>query len=216
LAKDLSRARLYLPAYRLEKIDRYKKEGDKLRSLAAGLLLARFLGVRQDEDLIIEPYGKPVLRAKTGPFFSLSHSGDYAALAIGPSPLGLDLERDRPDLKWPIIVAQILTPFELHLMSTYPNPPKFALAAFTLKESLAKATGAGLSGGALTLNVMTATDPIFFKGQKWSLGHYLVGDYNLALSVQEPGGLQFFEVQDLIDNPLLTPLTPQIIFPLAL
>lgn len=39
------------------------------------------------------PFGKPYL--KGGPFFNLSHSGGFLALAIGEQELGLDLEAPR-------------------------------------------------------------------------------------------------------------------------
>lgn len=47
-------------------------------------------------DVVVEygPSGKPFV--KNGPEFSLSHSGDWAYVALGPRSLGLDVETYKP------------------------------------------------------------------------------------------------------------------------
>ena len=79
-----------------------------LHTAAAGLLL-RFAGIREDEEVLLLDGGKPVLR--DGCFavipetvfpeeaehcfscFSLSHGGDFAALALAERPVGTDVEK---------------------------------------------------------------------------------------------------------------------------
>jgi phosphopantetheinyl transferase len=174
LAQDFSAAYALLPPSRRQKIDRYRQEGDRRRSLAAGLLLHWLLGVEKDEDLAYGPFGQPRL-ARGGPFFSLSHSGEEVGLAFGPFRLGLDLEKDRPDLNWERLAPRILTPEELALRDKWPDPSQFTLAAWALKESLAKAVGAGLSFELLAHGILAETKPKTYQGESWLFGLFRIG-----------------------------------------
>ncbi len=79
--------------------ERYREKFGKLHltqgkegALAAGLLLAEFVGAGPGSDLRTGEQGKPYLAE--GPFFSLSHSDSYVFLAVsGEMPVGADLER---------------------------------------------------------------------------------------------------------------------------
>ena len=74
---------------RKEKAFRYIQKKDQLLSLGAGYLLKKYLP--QGEIKTLEN-GKPYL--EDGPYFNLSHSGEYVVLAIHHSfPLGVDIER---------------------------------------------------------------------------------------------------------------------------
>ena len=75
---------------RAEKAVRYKMADDRKRSISAGLLLSKFL---HDTRIYTDEFGKP--RAESGVYFNLSHSGDYAALAISGDEIGVDIERAR-------------------------------------------------------------------------------------------------------------------------
>lgn len=69
---------------------RYKQEADRRRSVAAGLLQKRLL---PDSEVFTDSCGKP--RTKGGACFNLSHSGDYAAIAVGSAEVGVDIEEMR-------------------------------------------------------------------------------------------------------------------------
>ena len=74
---------------RKEKALKYVKEQDQLLSLAAGYLLKKYLSsgeVKENEA------GKPYLVG--GPYFNISHSGEYAVMAIClTTDVGVDIER---------------------------------------------------------------------------------------------------------------------------
>jgi 4'-phosphopantetheinyl transferase len=215
LEEDFSANLAQLPPGRRQKIARYRQKIDQSRSLAAGLLLLKFLGVEKDEDLTHNPYGQPSLTA-SGPYFSLSHAGEVAALAIGPSRLGLDLERDRPGLNWDRLAQIILTPKERELRERGPDPKEFAIAVWTLKESLAKALGQGLSRELFAHEILgpRPTDP--GPAPQWYFGHRLVLDYHVAVSAQRWAELKFFWVENLATSPASTPLSTQTRWPLSL
>lgn len=88
---------------RLSKLLRTGAKKDQVRSLIAGWLLQ--MGVREatgktDHQVIPFTYrysenGKPYLADYPSLFFSLSHSGNYAACAIAEKEIGLDIQEHR-------------------------------------------------------------------------------------------------------------------------
>ena len=107
-----------LPARRA-KAERIRSVQGRAASLAAGLLLRHglFLCGLGEDQIRTGPEGKPFLAGNPA-FISLSHSGDYAACAIAPVPVGVDIQRIEPD------------------------PQRAAIALWALKESYLKASGA--------------------------------------------------------------------------
>lgn len=93
---------------RREHILRFRLEGDRCRSLAAGLLLRKLfvqLGLDYDRlEVEVESSGRPGIKewkyrdhhqeyAKISQwYYSVTHSGDYAAVAVADGPIGIDLE----------------------------------------------------------------------------------------------------------------------------
>ena len=88
----------YLPHERKEKIQRFRFEPDKIRSLIAGVLLRQELDVYladKDADayeIKKGEHGKPYLAGADDFHFSISHAGAYVALAIDEQPVGIDVE----------------------------------------------------------------------------------------------------------------------------
>ena len=84
-----------LPYDRKEKIRRLRNDSDKLLSAAAGFLLEY---VFPNAKLRYNEHRKPYL-ADTDGFFSLTHSGSLAAIAVDSTEVGVDAEliggRDR-------------------------------------------------------------------------------------------------------------------------
>lgn len=74
---------------RKEKAERYVNEKDKLLSYGAGYLLKKYLPKKEmKETLNKKPY------FECGPYFNISHSGEYVVLAIHKtSDVGIDIER---------------------------------------------------------------------------------------------------------------------------
>ena len=88
-----------LPPWRRERYERLKNENARTESLWAGLLYAcalRRRGLDPASPVEVLPAGKPVLRDVESAFFSLSHSGRYVLCAVGPLPVGADVQELRP------------------------------------------------------------------------------------------------------------------------
>ena len=94
LAKKLK----LLPESRLARIANFRDEKDKKLSIGAYLLLKKVL----NRHLIRYHYydfkyldnGKPIIEGKEINF-SISHSGDYVAVAISKKPVGVDIQEMR-------------------------------------------------------------------------------------------------------------------------
>ncbi|MGN0328559.1 MAG: 4'-phosphopantetheinyl transferase family protein [Lachnospira sp.] len=155
--------------YRYNKVQCLKNEDDKIRSLAAGLLLNYATGdffekgaetsqgipsLRKiDVESLIDDYnpeydyeietimnGKPVYKDYRNINFSLSHSGEYALCGIGNNPVGIDIEGNR---KINFRVSERF--FSDKEKSWIGKDEDRFFRMWTLKEAYAKLTGEGIA-----------------------------------------------------------------------
>ena len=84
--------------------------------------------------------GKPFLPAHPEVGVSVSHSGDYAAAAVAPGTVGIDLERIREPS--PGALKKCFTPEECAMVSAEGEEAFTRL--WTTKEAIGKALGTGL------------------------------------------------------------------------
>lgn len=125
--------------------DRYRFEADRRRCICAGMLLYTLLQKEGIKEFTLEkgPFGKPYLKYVPGYHFNLSHSGDFVVCAVGPVPLGADIEHlDHGD---PKLAKHFFTDRETDwIMREEPVRDRF-IRLWTMKESYCKKTGQGLS-----------------------------------------------------------------------
>jgi 4'-phosphopantetheinyl transferase len=127
----------------LVRANRFRFEEDRVRWTRARswlrLLLSTYTAC-EPKDLCFTygNYGKPALQAFTGIHFNLSHSGDWAMLAVTRSvPVGADIERMRTNVD----MASLLT--RLH-ETDLPNTLPELYQAWTRREAKSKAAGGAL------------------------------------------------------------------------
>lgn len=99
-------------------------------------------------SLGVEPEGKPfvVAEGRPAPFFNLTHSEDWAALALSwDSPVGIDIEAIRPLAE--NVAERFFSPRERSDLATLDAATALRrfYALWTCKEALLKATGWGLT-----------------------------------------------------------------------
>lgn len=123
----------YVDEGRKQKAMRYVNQKDRLLSLGGGYLLRKYLPkgeIKETKD------GKPYI--ENGPFFNLSHSGQYVVLAIHPTrEVGVDIERI--DEKKLDAIRFVLSPEEKEIEDV---DTLFRL--WSNKESLIKCKSTGL------------------------------------------------------------------------
>lgn len=174
--------------------------------IALRCILARQLGESPGAlRFEYEPWGRPRLAGVRKPHFSVTHSGSAAAIAVGGTPLGLDLERVLPVS--PDVVADSLTPDELARVRASADPVDSFYAHWTLKEAYLKALGRGLSVPLESVSVV--------PGEVGRIGRYCLMNLRLldgciaALAVDVPSGSPFPEV-DLVDWRPSAPLVSRV------
>jgi hypothetical protein len=122
----------------------YKFPDDRKRSLAAWLLLESVLG--RETAFCIRRYdkGKPYIDG--GPHFSVSHSGDWAVLAVCEKNIGFDIERINAACNTGLVASRAFWPEEVKTVGRDVN---MFYRIWTAKESYLKMKAcfpAGISG----------------------------------------------------------------------
>ncbi|MDR2803705.1 MAG: 4'-phosphopantetheinyl transferase superfamily protein [Treponema sp.] len=128
-----------MPPERAKNIRSYRFIDDKKRSLAAGLLLETVLGRVAAFNVRRHDNGKPYLDG--GPHFSISHSGDWAVIAVCEEALGFDIESFNTSRDTDGIARRAFTVNELEAAS---RDVKMFYKTWTAKESYLKMLGSGV------------------------------------------------------------------------
>ena len=151
--------RALLSADEQARADRYRQDGDVARFVKGRGALRRILGDRTGQDprdlVFLEGDGrKPALRDHPAVQFNLSHSGDFVLIALGDTPLGVDIEAMR-ELDWRALAAMNFHPDERAALDRCEGDA--ARAAFfqfwAHKEAFLKATGIGLTDHLTAINI---------------------------------------------------------------
>ena len=175
-----------LPAARREKALSIRNPEERLRSAAAGLLLKFVFGETKAAALLQNEHGKPFF--EHGPEFCLSHSGFYAVLAKGDSPLGLDIEA--PSAYREKVAARCFTPEEQSFARSRENG--FGLV-WTKKEAVLKASGVGFALSPASFCVLKT--PCAAGGIPYYLAEAEYDGYAVALaSTEKTDGILFCPV----------------------
>lgn len=127
------------------------------RRSALRFLLANHLDLPISQlQVTTSEHGKPILPDHPC-HFNLSHSGESALFALGPTPVGVDLERLPGPDDWQQLMPLVLAPSERRTAHTQTEFLRYWVA----KEALLKAIGLGLGidlpALALRLSPTTAT-----------------------------------------------------------
>lgn len=125
----------------------YSSEHDQRLSLAAYLLLQRALkaeyGIIEQPIFSYGEHGKPMLVGHSDIFFSLSHCRDAVACVIASDPVGIDIEslsryKER-------VAARVMNDDEQRHIASSSEPSLAFMRLWTMKESLLKMTGEGIT-----------------------------------------------------------------------
>jgi 4'-phosphopantetheinyl transferase len=135
-----------LPPRVKKKIFKFRRWQDRQAFILGKLLVWKGLKLHRYEDdcltkLQTNSYGKPYIDGNV--FFNLSHSGQFVVCAFYKEEIGIDIEEishiDTDEFK------HIFTEQEQNLLTTSSNPAKDFFRFWTIKESVIKAEGKGLS-----------------------------------------------------------------------
>lgn len=130
---------------RRRKVEAHLFERGRLLSAAAGYLLSCALQERGLGGVKISEgeHGKPYAEGG-GFYFNLSHSGDIAVCAVSDGEVGLDVQKIAPVKDG--LLTRVCTQSELRYIRSAEEGTECAFCRlWTVKESLIKQLGAGLS-----------------------------------------------------------------------
>ncbi|WP_459479996.1 4'-phosphopantetheinyl transferase family protein [Clostridium saccharoperbutylacetonicum] len=133
----------YISEEEKDKILRYKRYEDSLRSLYGKLILNNMLGLNRIE-FKYNKWKKPELIDNSEIHFNISHSGEWVVVGVATKPIGVDIQKiDEIDLS---IAKSCFSKDENEYILSLPqskrNDAFFML--WTLKEAFIKAKGMGL------------------------------------------------------------------------
>jgi 4'-phosphopantetheinyl transferase len=191
--------------------DCFHFERDRQRFVASHaalrLILGRALSVQpQAIRYALESSGKPRLddaQASSGIRFNLSHSGEWALIALSARTpeisLGIDLEVFDPDCPPPLEVIPSFSVDEQHAMKGLVGP-ELATAFYrcwTRKEALVKALGTGIGDGLSLFTVCAGETAMLIDSKhprlqpsQWAMTSLdRAGAYAAALAVKGGDGL---------------------------
>lgn len=115
-----------------EKANKYKQQKDYFLSLAGSFLVEKYT---PKAEIKFNEFGKPY---KPGIEYNISHSGNYAVLAVGNNPVGIDIEKERKYNQK--LLGKIFCEKEIEEIKN--SQDYFAM--WTRKESLLKSNGIGI------------------------------------------------------------------------
>jgi 4'-phosphopantetheinyl transferase len=172
-------AKLAIPAF-VAGVDRQ----DRLRNLRMQqqfllrLLLGGYLGCPgRDVRLVRSETGKPRLQDDRGPSFSLSHAGQWLAIAIGRDlDPGIDIEPLGRGIRAEAMARRWFPMDEAEVVAAAADPGRAFLRRWTAREAMIKAAGSTIASSLSALqldpsdpNRLIGVPPDWPSPERWSL-----------------------------------------------
>ena len=188
----LSDAAAFIPHLRpllspdeISRAARYHRADDQLRFSCTRGLLRILLGRYTDQpperiEFVAGVNRKPALKGHLGPYFNVSHAYDWILIAIGNTPVGVDLDWINPAFSFRDLLPASFSPGEQRYIDTCQDARLCFFQLWTRKEALVKATANGINDAFAWIPSLTGTHPVDSRliGQDghWSVGSFAVVD----------------------------------------
>ncbi|MCH5303462.1 MAG: 4'-phosphopantetheinyl transferase superfamily protein [Ruminococcus sp.] len=180
--KNISLSELNLskiPKYRREKIARLPSGSDKLRSLAAGLLIEKFIGNKEIKN---GKYGKPYCEG--GRCFNLSHSGDYVILAVSDCEVGCDIECVR-FLDYERLGKKVFHENEREKLGNLSDKQDCFFEIWTRKEAFVKFLGEGFHFKMTSLDLSDLPEKFEYNNRTCFFKEYMLCGFKIMLCCEK-------------------------------
>ena len=168
---------------RKEKAERFAKEQDQLLSLGAGYLLKKYLPSGKIETT---KSGKPHL--SNGPFFNISHSGEYVVLAVHHTrEVGVDIEQinenRRDGIEYVLSAEEKKTTDIDTLFQIWSNKESLIKCLSTGLKDIKKVNGLPLEGTRTIKEQEYYTKSMIYNG--YSLSVTLIGEKPFSIQIEQ-------------------------------
>lgn len=158
---------------RAMRVERCRRPDDKLRCIAGGLFMNRFL---DGAKIGVNKFGKP--ECDNGLCFNISHSGDYVLFALSDSDVGCDIEEIR-FLNGIRLGKIVFCDNEMKLLNSTSDRLGTFFELWTKKEALLKCMGDGFHRGAKSVDVSSGR--FFENTTEYYMKQYKFSDYEISL-----------------------------------
>jgi 4'-phosphopantetheinyl transferase len=167
-----------------QRADRFHFDKHRIRFINSHAIMRKILGQHTQTnstsiDIRVHPHGKPYLSNHPELKFNLSHSGDYALLAVGLNDeLGIDIEQysHRP---YEDMAQKLFQPDELALFEKCTDKTAQFFRFWSAKEAFMKAIGLGLRCPPESFSTLKT---LHYNNEQWSLFEFQpVQNYAAAL-----------------------------------
>lgn len=153
LISNLENTHKYLSVEECEKLKKITSESRQREFVSGRLLLRHLLAQHLDcaaHELKLElaASGKPFCSHPKSPYFSISHSNNYVAVALCSEEVGVDIERVKPERNFDLIAQNYYSDSEnkqLKLIKDNKSKLDYFYQLWVLKEAIVKASGQGLA-----------------------------------------------------------------------
>lgn len=129
--------------------ERYHFKKDQNRFIICRIILKHILAEHINEDITkiiidIDSHKKHYLPLHPSVFFNISHTANYALIAIANSAIGVDIEYINTDFNYPEILSNIFSKNEMEDLNMSRNKHLTFYKFWTRKEAIVKAIGKGI------------------------------------------------------------------------
>lgn len=181
----------FLTAEEAERAMRYRHRKDHDRFIICRSLLKYILAetTRTPISTIYfekTPNHKPYLPTDRSVFFNVSHSSDFAVIAIGPQELGVDLEYRDANFGYQDILPQVFNKTEIKQIQGSENGRAAFYKFWTRKEALVKAIGKGIDDD---LKHIPVTDGFHYVSASLLCNHKKINVFSFNLNTDYVGAL---------------------------
>lgn len=195
----------FLSAKEYDRATKYYKEGDRNRFIVCRSLLKFVLARHTNsdiKDIILEllPNNKPYLPKDPNIFFNLSHSADYAVLAISKNPIGIDIEHINLSFSFEKTLQYIFNMDEIEFINNAEHKAYTFYSLWTRKEAFAKALGTGIDDNFYKIpcqNGLHSLERSYAKNLNWQIHNFKIEDDNYIGALARPW-MNVFESEKLL------------------
>lgn len=191
----------------IQRGERKKAETENGRQLLK-YAVKKELGLDTDlMHILCRDYGKPFFQDVNGAEFNISHSGDYVAVILADTPVGVDIQTVRSVKER--VINKVCNDYEKKFIFESDDINRAFIRLWTLKESYVKAIGRGMtfSMSRVNFDLENSSDEFFGKFSNQSgvfftkdFGSYILSACVLSEAMPNENLEKIFKIDDIYSN----------------
>lgn len=194
-----------LNSQEINRVERFHKENDKNRFIICRSILKFILASHTKlpvKSILLDYHfnKKPYLASHPGLNFNISHSEDFAVIAISSDKVGVDIEYISGNFDFTNLLPDIFVDHEIMAIKNADNEKHAFFTSWTRKEAFVKALGKGIDEDFKNIPCLdglhSLNSTLFKTFQNWQV-------YSFALENQYLGAVAFENLSTISKNPVL-------------